>query len=70
MSSIPKYLMDENGFYFNPEDPESGLIFNGPITIEQIKKVRIPVWIYRGGELVVPGDEIPTDVKEDTLDLR
>lgn len=70
MSSIPKYLMDQNGFYFNPEDPESGLIFNGPITIKQIKQVRIPVDIYRNSKLVTPDGPIPEDVKAETLVLN
>ena len=69
MSNVPRYLMDKSGFYFNPECPELGLTFNGPITINEIKQIRIPVRIFRGGELVVPGGPLPADVEADTLVL-
>jgi hypothetical protein len=67
--STPRYLIDEDGFYFNPECPELGLIFNGPITINDIKQVRIPVTIYRDGKPLEPGDKLPPDVEANTLRL-
>jgi len=66
MSQVPRYLMDEHGFYFNPECPELGLVFNGPVTVDDIKRVRIPVSIYRDGVEVKPLGEIPSDVAENT----
>jgi hypothetical protein len=61
--------MDENGFYFNPINPDLGLVFNGPVTVKDIQQVRIPVTIYRGGKPVSPGAKLPADVEADTFIL-
>jgi hypothetical protein len=62
MSKIARYLMGKKTFYFNPECPELGLVFNGPVTIEDIKNVRIPVRIFRDGKPLKPGVKLPPDV--------
>lgn len=65
MSHVPKYLMDRDQFYWNPEYPGL-LIFPPDFTPEDIKNTRIPVRIFRNSELVVPGTNLPKHVEENT----
>jgi len=71
MPNIPRYLMDKQGFYLNPECPDLDLSFSSPekFTIEDIRSLRIPVRIFRRGKLVEPGN-IPEDVMQDTRVLE
>jgi len=69
MNAIPQYLMDQNGFYWNPECPDHNLRFSPGLTAEDIRKVRIPVRIFRNGELVIPGTNLPKDIRENTRTL-
>jgi hypothetical protein len=68
MSTVPKYLMDSESFYYNPEYPG---IFNFPpeASAEDIRKVRVPVTIVRGGSVVLPSANLPPDIAEITLVL-
>jgi hypothetical protein len=70
MSMIPRYLMDREGFYYNPECPDLGLIFAGQFTIDDIRKLRIPVRIFRDGVCIEPNGKIPVEIRENTLVLE
>jgi len=64
MKTTPKYLMDTETFYWNPEYPD---LFDFPpeFTAEDIRNVRVPIRIFRNGE-VLPGTKLPLDVEENT----
>jgi len=67
--SVPRYLMDEKGFYLNPECPDLGLLFSSPagkLTIEDIKSVRIPVDVFSGGKRIEPSGSIPSEILQTT----
>jgi len=72
MCNIPRYLMDEEGFYFNPECPDLNLKLSSceEMTTEDIRRVRIPVKIFREGRLVEPTGQIPTEVLQSTKVLE
>jgi len=66
----PKYLMDRDGFYWNPLCPENHLRFSTEYTLREISGVRIPVRIFRNGQLVGPSGSVPEDIKANTRQLE
>jgi hypothetical protein len=55
---IPKYLMDENGFYYNPESPECPWQPRPECSWDDFVKIRIPVNLYADFGRVIPGDNL------------
>ena len=68
MKKHPRYLMDNKGFYWNRECPELNLS-HSESNAKDIKKIRIPVRIFRKGKLVRPGTNLPPDIASSTLQL-
>lgn len=70
--NIPRYLMDNESFYLNPEFPELGLKLSSSeeLTVEEIRRVRIPVKIFREGRLVEPTGKIPVEILQSTKILK
>jgi len=60
----PKYLTDGTSFYWNPLCPDNHLRFSPDATAEEIKRVRIPVRVFRNGE-VLPNN-MPEDIAANT----
>lgn len=69
MKNIPQYFMDSESFYMNPEHPDNHLRIPPEATAEDIKKIRIPVNIFRDGKYVDPNGVLPQDIKDTTLVL-
>lgn len=65
----PKYLMDGENFYWNPLCPENHLRFSLERTLMEISEIRIPVRIFRNGQLVEPSGNLPEDVAANTRRL-
>ena len=62
----PKYLMDSENFYWNPLCPENHLRFSLECTLMEISEMRIPVRIFRNGQLLKPSESLPEDVEAST----
>lgn len=62
----PRYLMDRENFYWNPLCPDNRLRFPTEITLKEIGEIRIPVRIFRNGQLLDPSGSLPEDVASNT----
>ena len=65
----PKYLMDPENFYWNPLCPENHLRFSLECTLAEISEMRIPVRIFRNGQVVKPSGNLPEDIEANTRRL-
>ena len=61
MEKVPKYLMDEKGFYWNPKCPDNHV---NPAPGYTIDDLRIPVRLFSSAGECMPGDELPRWVAE------
>jgi hypothetical protein len=66
----PKYLMDRENFYWNPLCPENQLRLSLECTLKEISNIRIPVRIFRNGQLVKPSENLPEDIAANTKPLE
>jgi hypothetical protein len=58
-NSIPMYLMDDNGFYYNPESPKCPWQPGSNCTWDEFIEIKIPVNLYSDGGQVAPGPNPP-----------
>ena len=66
----PKYLMDEGGFYWNPLYADNHLLFTPEPTVDEtLRKHKVPVRIFRNGQLIEPSENLPDDVAATTRRL-
>jgi hypothetical protein len=57
MEQTPRFLFDEEGFYYNPESPEFPYEPGLGRTWEDLKKMKFRVNLYRDGRRIMPGDK-------------